>query len=62
VPGRQQEGVRHATADREGIDSREKRTQHVDLRAHLRAADDREERMPGRAHETAERDELLLEQ
>src|SRR5258705_13503412 len=59
---REQEGVRHAAADRERVDACEQRTQHVDLAAHLRAADDREERPRWCAHQTAEGQKLLLQQ
>jgi len=57
---REEERVGHAPADRERVDLRHERLQHVDLRGDLRTADDRDERPPRFAEQTAQRAQLLL--
>src|SRR5438309_6655867 len=57
---REEESVRHAAADREGIHARHERAQDVHLGAYLCAADDREERSRGILKNPTEGLELLL--
>ena len=58
----EEERVRHTAADGERVDLWHERAQHIDLRAHLGATDNREERPAGIGEQPAERVQLLFEQ
>ena len=61
-PDRGEEGIRHSAADRDDVGFRQERLKHANLRAHLRATDDRKERPLGRGKEAGEHADLGLEE
>ena len=62
LPLRGEERVRHRAADHQDVDAFEERLDDGDLVADLRTAEHGDVRLVGRAHDLAERRDLLLEE